>query len=48
MKAVEKLRELGYKSHLINKDGDLELVNGDLSLIVDQENLYDDNFIFKK
>jgi FkbM family methyltransferase len=46
--AVEKLRELGYKSHLINKDGDLELVNGDLSLIVDQENLYDDNFIFKK
>jgi FkbM family methyltransferase len=48
MKAVEKLRELGYKSYLINKDGDLELVNGDLSLIVDQENLYDDNFIFKK
>jgi hypothetical protein len=48
MKAVEKLRELGYKSHLINKEGDLELVNGDLSLIVDKENLYDDNFIFKK
>jgi FkbM family methyltransferase len=46
--AVEKLRELGYKSHLINKDGDLESVNGDLSLIVDQENLYNDNFIFKK
>ena len=48
MKAVEKLRELGYKSYLINENGDLELVNGDLSLIVDQENLYDDNFIFKK
>ncbi len=48
MEALEKLRELGYKSHLINKDGDLELLNGDLSLIVDQENLYNDNFIFKK
>jgi FkbM family methyltransferase len=46
--ALEKLRESGYKSHLINKDGDLELVNGDLSLIVDQENLYNDNFVFKK
>jgi len=48
MKAVEKLRELGYKSYLINENVDLELVNGNLSLIVDQENLYDDNFIFKK
>jgi FkbM family methyltransferase len=48
MKAVEKLRELGYKSYLINENGNLELVNGNLSLIVDQENLYDDNFIFKK
>jgi FkbM family methyltransferase len=48
MKAVEKLKELGYKSYFINKNGNLELVNGDLSLIVDKENLYGDNFIFKK
>jgi FkbM family methyltransferase len=48
MKAVEKLRELGYKSYLLNENGDLKLVGGNLPLIVDQANLYADNFIFKK
>lgn len=48
MKAVELLRSLGYNSFFINEEGDLEFVDGDLSRIVDQENLFDDNFIFKK
>ncbi len=48
MKAVEKLRDLGYQSYLINKDGELEKVTGDLSIVVDKQGLGGDNFIFKK
>ncbi|MGC9031684.1 MAG: FkbM family methyltransferase [Minisyncoccia bacterium] len=48
MRAVQKLRDLGYKSYFINQDGELEFVEGDLSLIVKKQNLYDDNFVFKK
>ena len=48
MKAVEKLRNLGYQSYLINKNGELEKVTGDLSIIVDKQGLGGDNFIFKK
>jgi FkbM family methyltransferase len=48
MEAVEKLRRLGYKSYFINNDGDINLVKGDLSQIVDKENLFSDNFVFKK
>ena len=48
MKAVEKLRNLGYQSYLINKNGELEKVAGDLSIIVDKQGLGGDNFIFKK
>jgi len=48
MKAVEKLRDLGYQSYLINKNGELEKVTGDLSIIVDKQGLGGDNFIFKK
>lgn len=48
MKAVEKLRNLGYQSYLINKNGELEKVTGDLSIVVDKQGLEEDNFIFKK
>ena len=48
MKAVEKLRNLGYQSYLINKNGELEKVTGDLSIVVDKQGLGGDNFIFKK
>ena len=45
MQAVEKLRSFGYKSYAITHDGELELVEGDLSRILDTAF---DNFIFKK
>ncbi len=48
MRAVKKLRDLGYQSYLINKNGELEKVDGDLSMIVEKEGLDCDNFILKK
>ncbi|HOM33485.1 MAG TPA: FkbM family methyltransferase [Candidatus Paceibacterota bacterium] len=48
MKAVEKLRNLGYQSYLINKNGELEKADGDLSIIVEKEGKGHGNFIFKK
>ena len=48
MKAVKKLKDIGYQSYLINKNGELEKVDGDLSIIVEKESLSGDNFIFKK
>lgn len=48
MKAVEKLRELGYQTYFINLAGDLEKINGDLSEKVFQDNLPNDNYIFLK
>lgn len=45
MQAVEKLRSFGYKSYAITHDGELELVEGNLSRILDTAF---DNFIFKK
>jgi len=48
MKAVEKLRSIGYQSYLINKNGELEKADGDLSIIVEKEGKGHGNFIFKK
>ncbi len=48
MKAVMKLRNLGYRSYYINYSGDLEIIDGDLSEKVSQDNLPNDNFIFLK
>ncbi len=45
MQAVEKLRSFGYKSYAITKDGEFELVEGDLS---HKLTMAFDNFIFKK
>jgi len=48
MKAVEKLRNLGYQSYFLNLAGDLEKIDGDLSEKVDSDDLTNDNFIFLK
>lgn len=48
MKAVQKLKDIGYQSYQINKNGELEKVDGNLSIIVEKESLSGDNFIFKK
>ncbi len=48
MKAVEKLWSLGFKSYYINKKGDLEKIDKDLSEKVYEEGLSNDNFIFLK
>lgn len=45
MQAVEKLRSFGYKSYAITDEGDLQMVEGDLSRVLDTAF---DNFIFKK
>lgn len=45
MKAVNKLRELGFGSYFINRKGELKYVEGDLSKLVSNYAL---NFIFKK
>jgi len=48
MVAVDKLRNLGYKSYFIDLNGELNEINGDLSEKVMEENLSNDNFIFLK
>ncbi len=45
MRAVKKLRDLGYKSYFINDNGDLEIMDGDL---VEKIANNTENFIFKK
>ena len=44
MKAVEKLRGFGYKSHLINSEGELESLEGNLSEYIEVF----ENYIFMK
>ena len=46
MRAVNKLRELGYQSYIIEKDGGLKKNTGDLSKI--SLNHCSENFVFKK
>lgn len=46
MRAVERLRSLGYVSYSIDSEGDLERIEGDLSMISSLTG--GDNFIFKK
>jgi FkbM family methyltransferase len=48
MVAVEKLRNLGYKSYFIDLNGELHETKGDLSKKVMEENLTNDNFVFLK
>ncbi len=48
MQAVEKLRNLGYKSYFINFGGELEEAGGDLAEMASKNNLPADNFVFKK
>jgi FkbM family methyltransferase len=48
MVAVEKLRNLGYKSYFIDLNGELQETKGDLSKKVMEENLTNDNFVFLK
>lgn len=47
-KAVDLLHAEGYRSYFIDIHGDPEEVTGDLSIIVEKENLSCDNFLFKK
>ena len=44
MRAVEKLREFGYRSYVINSQGELEPIEGDLSERIRSF----ENYIFKK
>lgn len=44
MEAVEKLKDYGYKSYFINRDGTLKEVEGEKIITFDVF----DNFIFKK
>jgi len=48
MRAVEKLRSYGYKSHFIQDDGSLQKVHGNLIKKVEESRFSVDNFIFKK